>query len=61
MLIHKRPVIPPAILLEQQLQAGEQILAGSVVDDVTVVTTGQEVRDYDFTSDDNHFNHTWED
>ena len=47
----------PAILREVFLQVEGEILAGSVVDTTTVVSTGQEVETYNFDSE--VFNHEW--
>ena len=49
----------PAILREVDLQVEGEILTGSVVDTTTVVSTGQEVEEYDFSQSD--FNHDWKD
>ena len=52
----------PAILRVVVLRTRGAILGGSVQDHSTVTTMGQEVKDYDFTSDNNQgFNHSWED
>ena len=57
----KKQFTRPAILQELSLLPDTPILAGSVVDNVTIVSTGQEVENYDFTpSDDSPFDHTWE-
>ncbi len=54
----KRLFIKPAILRELDLLGDGPILQGSVSDNTTVVSTGQEVKDYDFSGD--TFNHQWE-
>ena len=54
----KRQFIRPAVLQEVQLLPGTPILQGSVSDNTVIVSTGQEVKDYDFSGE--NFNHTWE-
>ena len=51
--------ITPAILQALSFREETPILAGSVVDQTTVSTTGQEVQDYDWS--DSSFNHNWND
>ena len=58
MMKQKNPFIRPAVLREITLQAEAPVLAGSVVDNTTIVSTGQEVETHDFSGDD--FNHQWE-
>ena len=55
----KKFYMAPAILREVNLQVEGEILTGSVVDTTTVVSTGQEVEEYDFSQSD--FNHDWKD
>ena len=53
----------PAVLLELDLGLeGRMMFQNSVVDNLTVRTTGQEVKDWDFSAggEDNPFNHEWE-
>lgn len=54
----KRQFERPAILRELALTGSGPILQGSVSDNTTIVSTGQEVKEYDFSGD--NFNHTWE-
>lgn len=54
----KKQFTRPAILQELSLLPETPILAGSVVDNVTVYSTGQEVENHDFSGD--VFNHEWE-
>ncbi|MBR0500136.1 MAG: hypothetical protein IJJ72_03990 [Bacteroidales bacterium] len=49
----------PAIRREVILQTEGEILAGSIVDNADVRTTGQEVQDIDFS--DSGFDYTWGD
>jgi hypothetical protein len=56
----KKQFTRPAILQELSLLPDTPILQGSVSDNVTVATTGQEVQDYDFSGEDPIFNHDWE-
>lgn len=52
---YKRPLVLREVCTETECA----FLLGSIVDNVgTVESTGQEVKEYDFT--DNQFNHTWE-
>lgn len=54
----KKLFIKPAILRELDLLGDGPILQGSVSDNTTVVSMGQEVKDYDIS--DGNFNHQWE-
>ena len=54
----KKQFVRPAVLQELSLLPDSLILAGSIVDNTTVVSTGQAVENYNFSSDD--FNHQWE-
>lgn len=49
----------PTVLKEVSVLLERDFLAASLVDEALVVSTGQEVEEYDFTSE--GFNHTWED
>ena len=53
----------PAVLLELDLGLeGRTMFQRSVVEDLTIRTTGQEVQEWDFATggDENPFNHEWE-
>ena len=53
---YKRPIV----LREVGVETETSFLLGSIVDNVGVVeSTGQEVKEYDF-SEETQFNHTWE-
>ena len=54
----KKQFIRPAVLQELSLLPDTPILAGSVVDNTTVYSTGQDVVNHDFSDED--FNHEWE-
>ncbi len=54
----KQQFVRPAVLQETILLSESPILAGSLVDNTTIVSTGQEVENYDFSGD--TFNHEWE-
>ena len=54
----KKQFVKPEILREITLLPECPILAGSVVDNTTIVSTGQEVQTHDFS--DASFNHNWE-
>ena len=54
----KKQFTRPAVLQELSLLPDSPILAGSVVDNTTIVSTGQEVEQHDFSGED--FNHNWE-
>lgn len=56
-MTQKAPFIRPAVL-QELLLPGTPILAGSVADNTTIVSTGQEVRIYDFSGAE--FDHQWE-
>ena len=58
-MTRKKVYKAPVILREVNLQVEGEILAGSVVDTTTVVSTGQEVEEYDFSQPE--FNHDWKD
>ena len=50
----------PIVLREVGVETETSFLLGSIVDNVGVVeSTGQEVKEYDF-SEETQFNHTWE-
>lgn len=53
----------PRVLTEVRVQLESDFLKGSVVDNLTVVSAGQEVEEYDFsiTEEANPFTITWED
>ena len=53
----------PVVLKEVSVLLERDFLEGSVVDDMTVVSTGQEVEAINFSTevDDNPFTFTWED
>ena len=53
----KKQFTRPAILQELSLLGESPILNGTVVDNTTIVSTGQEVQDWDFEND---FDHNWE-
>ena len=52
--------VKPAILREISLDSGAQILAGSIVDQVTILSAGQEVHDIDASSSEFEWNDSWE-
>ena len=56
-MIQKKQFTRPAILQELSLLPDTPILAGSVVDNTTIVSTGQEVQDWNYETD---FDHNWE-
>lgn len=53
----KKQFTRPAVLQELSLLPDSPILAGSVVDNTTIVSTGQEVQDWNYETD---FDHNWE-
>ena len=53
----KKHFTRPAVLQELSLLPDSPILAGSVVDNTTIVSTGQEVQDWNYETD---FDHNWE-
>lgn len=55
----KKQFVRPAVLQEVTLQGDSHILQGSVSDDTTVISTGQDVENYDFGTDQT-YNHQWE-
>ena len=56
----KKQFIRPAVLQELSLLPDTPILAGSVVDNTTILSTGQTVENYDFSPEQSDFNHEWE-
>ena len=48
----------PRVLQEVSVRVEKSFLAASLVDKAVVTSVGQEVEEYDFTSDE--FNHQWE-
>lgn len=53
----RKAFVKPDLPQELSFLHDTPILAGSVVEQMTVTTTGQEVKDYDWS--DPSFNHTW--
>ena len=56
----KKQFTRPAVLQELSLLPDTPILAGSVVDNTTILSTGQTVENYDFSPEQSDFNHEWE-
>lgn len=56
----KKLYITPHLLQQTQLCLEQDFLQGSVVDKLTVESTGQEVETYDYNSSTTQFNHEWE-
>ena len=54
----RKPFIRPAVLREILFEAEAPVLAGSVVDNTTVVSTGQDTQAFDFSG--SNFNHQWD-
>ncbi len=55
----KRPYAAPGVIRETEFSADSAILVESLVNNVSEIkSTGQEVENYDFSSD--SFNQTWE-
>lgn len=54
----KKQFVKPAVLEEVSLQLESPILEGSVVDNTTIISTGQQVETHDFSGSD--FNFQWE-
>ena len=54
----KKQFVKPVVLGELSLQGDKPILEGSVVDNTTIVSTGQAVENHDFSG--TEFNHQWE-
>ena len=55
----KQLFVKPVVLQEVTLLPGSPILQGSVSDNTTVISMGQEVVPMD-VDDPDHFNHNWE-
>ena len=53
----KKQFVRPVVLQELSLLPDTPILAGSVVDNTTIVSTGQEVKEWNYETD---FDHNWE-
>ncbi len=54
----KQPFITPAILQDLSCQGEHPILAGSIVNQTTITSTGQEIQEYN--GGDPAFNQNWE-
>lgn len=54
----KQKFVKPAIRQEFSLLPGTPILSGSIVEQTTITSTGQEVQEYN--GGDPTFNHNWE-
>lgn len=50
----------PVVLRQVDVCPQECLLAGSIVDKVTVESKGQDVVNYDYEASGNTFNHEWE-
>jgi len=55
----KEQFVKPAILREVSLDSGASILAGSIVDQVEILSAGQEVHDIDASSSEFEWNENW--
>lgn len=55
----KKSFVKPVVLQEVTLLPGSPILQGSVSDNTTVISMGQQVEFMD-VDDPDHFNHNWE-
>ena len=53
----KKQFVRPAVLQELSLLPETPILAGSVVDNTTILSTGQTVENWNYETD---FDHNWE-
>ena len=53
----KKQFVRPAVLQEVTLLCDAPVLAGSVVDNTTIISTGQEVKEWNYEND---FDHNWE-
>jgi hypothetical protein len=56
--MEKRNYLAPRVLQEVSVRVERAFLAASLVDTAVVTSVGQEVEEYDFTTDE--FNHQWE-
>ena len=56
----KEKFIKPAILREVSLESEERLLVGSIVDEMTITSLGQDVTEYDFSDESEGFNFDWE-
>ena len=55
----KKTYLPPLILRKTELCAGEALLAQSVVDNMTIISNGQEVVDINADTQDFGWNQKW--
>ena len=55
----KEQFVKPAILREVTLEEGGSLLAGSIVDQVEILSAGQEVHDIDATSPEFDWSENW--
>ena len=55
----KEQFVKPAILREVSLDSGASILAGSIVDQVEILSAGQEVHDIDASDSEFEWNENW--
>ena len=56
--MNKNNYLAPRVLQEVSVRVERAFLAASLVDTAVVTSVGQEVEEFDFTSDE--FNHQWE-
>lgn len=55
----KEQFVKPAILREVTLEEGGSLLAGSIVDQLEVISAGQEVHDIDAASEEFDWSENW--
>jgi len=57
----KKKFIPPQVLQHLEVETERPILSVSLVNDLTVRSTGQEVQEYNFNTENTEgFNYNWE-
>ena len=57
-MLQRKMYLSPCVLKTVPVSLEDELLAGSVVNNSKVVSTGQEVETYDFSQPE--FNHQWE-
>lgn len=56
----KEQFVKPAILREVSLEEGDRLLAGSIVDQVEIISAGQEVEEIEADDPEFDWNSSWE-
>ena len=59
-IVIKQPYAQPCVLQQSEILLERDILTASIIQDMTVESTGQEVMEFNYSTD-TQFNHEWMD